>query len=189
MYMPIRRNLYQKKFGFIHFQEEYQAEEALKRLDGAWLLDYRIMVKHARRKVFEQRWREVKHYELQKQDKTYVGTEEIKCNNERDNKSYKQALIGVEVLTEQELRKNEGLFVGTGSTKQIAEVEAVVDEESLQCLENCVVGTANGWFDAEWLEENFRIQGAFDLKVKKLARNQFLIQFEEKEEVLRMEKE
>ena len=65
----------------------------------------------------------------------------------------------------------------------------MVDEESLQRLENCVVGSANGWFDAEWLEENFRVQRVFDLKVKKLSGNQFLIQFEKKNGVLKMEKE
>ena len=74
----------------------------MKRLDGAWLLDQRIMVKHARRKDNEQRWREVKHYERQNLAKTIVGEEEHRVyqqqnisyskgeiNKEREGKSYK----------------------------------------------------------------------------------------------------
>ena len=97
--------------------------------------------------------------------------------------------MGIEVMTEQVLSKEEGHYVAAGNSKQVILVKAVVDEDSLQRLENCVVGSANGWYDAEWLEENFRIQGVFDLKVKKLSGNQFLIQFGNKEDILRMEKE
>ena len=160
--MPVRRNRFRKKFGFVLFQEGYQAEEVVKWLDGAWLLDQRIMVKHARRKDNEQRWREVKHYERQNLAKTIVGEEEHRVyqqqnisyskgeiNKEREGKSYKQALMGIEVMLEQVLGKKDDLFVGVGGKKQCATVEAVVDEESLQRLENCVVGSANGWFDAE----------------------------------------
>ncbi|XWS07603.1 hypothetical protein CRYUN_Cryun41cG0003400 [Craigia yunnanensis] len=48
--MHVRRNTYHKKFGIIRFQEGYQAVEAVKWLDGAWLINQRIEVKHARRK-------------------------------------------------------------------------------------------------------------------------------------------
>ena len=75
-------------------RERKNRKKMVKRLDGAWLLDQRIMVKHARRKDNEQRWREVKHYELQNLDKTIVGKEKhmvyqqqnISCSKSEINK-------------------------------------------------------------------------------------------------------
>ncbi|XWS29663.1 hypothetical protein CRYUN_Cryun24cG0049100 [Craigia yunnanensis] len=58
--MHVRRNMNRKKFSFVRFHEWYQAVNAVNWLNGAWLLDQRIMVKHARVKAIDQKLREVK---------------------------------------------------------------------------------------------------------------------------------
>ncbi|XWS24791.1 hypothetical protein CRYUN_Cryun27aG0014900 [Craigia yunnanensis] len=61
--MPIQKNIYRKKFGFVHFQEGYQAVNAVKWLNGAWLLDQKIRVKHVRVEAIDQKWHEFKQHE------------------------------------------------------------------------------------------------------------------------------
>ena len=52
-------------------------------------------------------------------------------NKEREGKSYKQALMGIEVMIDQVLRKEEDHSAAAGNTKQVVSVKVVVDEDSL----------------------------------------------------------
>ncbi|XVF00325.1 hypothetical protein REPUB_Repub03eG0275200 [Reevesia pubescens] len=94
--------------------------------------------------------------------------------------------IGEEHVTEsakESLKEDDLKSINSSNNdlKKLLSCAGEVDVETLHRLERSVVGTVKDYCEAITILENFKIDGVFDISVKKKSGRQFLIKFEDEE--------
>ncbi|XVF04593.1 hypothetical protein REPUB_Repub05bG0097600 [Reevesia pubescens] len=210
VFIPRKRSGLGKRYGFVRFASCPAALTAIRRLNGAWLLNSRIDVNIARFRGRTSYWRKVStntkpanasssvqvisttgiSNSLQAEkvasdpplDKTSKNTDST------PNKTYLEALTTAALPdTTNCLPCSPSKSMNQTFVPYIKSCSGVVENEMLHLLDNCVITVARDYFEAYRLTENFRISGVSGVYARKISGQQFLIQFDDKDLLEAME--
>ncbi|XVE95099.1 hypothetical protein REPUB_Repub02eG0067400 [Reevesia pubescens] len=166
VFIPNKRSSSGRKFGFVRFSDVSDANMAVEKLNGAWLLDYRIGVNIARFNIRPPYWKKMDLKKFSESEKDVV-TNDLRFRSE---------LHVASDVFEKRSRLDKGESVKHFRRKVcLAEVE----EDSLLRLGKCLIGIAIGIFEAEFLMDKFKAEGVAGVSVKKISGKHFLIEFDE----------
>ncbi|XVF07730.1 hypothetical protein REPUB_Repub06bG0165000 [Reevesia pubescens] len=207
VYIPQKRNLNGRKFGFVRFREWNDANRAVSALNGAWLFDFCLTVSFAKsnsRSSYGRKFVSSDVGSSSRDEEKPQSRKNFECKSTQQlslaqaltrKKSYANALIGTGApaactpvtdpkLPIPEVKQNEAVDATSEDSLDLALANrpsclGVVDEEAIHKLENCLVGVARDYYETGSLMENFRMSGVFDVSVKKISGRQFLIEFED----------
>ncbi|XVF09640.1 hypothetical protein REPUB_Repub07fG0111500 [Reevesia pubescens] len=195
VFIPKKRNVNGRCFGFVRFASKEDAGRAVKNLNGAWLIDYMLNVNFARFKPRVEFWKKsdinkvAADRDIQEWNEKNPGNaqaidknaslevrveEELGKPYKAQHKSYLKALVGPSSSTQKEQ------IVAEEALKQ-ATTGLEVDVEAMHNLERCLIGTTKNFCEAKGVHDLLKSCGVLEVSVKKISGNQFLIEFENDE--------
>ncbi|KAH1047052.1 hypothetical protein J1N35_037836 [Gossypium stocksii] len=169
-FMPIKKSKDGKRFSFVRYSNDIDAQRAIKRLNGFVLLGYRIRVKMAsfrgNRKFWKRRSNDANMPKNKDQNGFYtdrnVSGKGDSSTYSKEDPSKERNCLGVEGIQERR-------------------VKGFVDEEQLRKLQKCLVGKVANVCDSRCLVERLAKFGLGELIIKRIQMRFFLIEVPDEE--------
>ncbi|TYI05915.1 hypothetical protein ES332_A10G121900v1 [Gossypium tomentosum] len=164
-FIPVKRSMEGKRFGFVRFANMEDAQRAILRLGGFVLLGKKIGVKMARFSGNRRVWKKVQA----KKDFSRVGVMQSRGRELLD--------VGKENLNDSMINgRHRAVEVDGTARKNIRVVERHVENEQLWKLQYCLIGEVASFCNAYSLYDRIANLGLGELIVKRIKGRYFLIE-------------